>query len=564
MPSQQCLANIKAEKPPSNIPCTEGLCTEMNVGLAEHCQTGGLAMDTPVISYDSTLKKTCYCCCSCYTLNTPIEATKGEFVLIQNINAGDSILTAGLDLNWEPGIVKDRSGAINISMVPGLYLVKYEMPGEEKPRDILVTPDHLFLMYSSKTLKKVQHLIPGNKLMTSDGNAASVTFVAHGEYETSIQSINMKEKFNGKNLTGHLLNANGIVSTDYAVQAYYETNNISDEFRFKFSDESEVYEVGSKEYIKQFQSPKLDAFLSTPDEWPKGFMPRREILVNVPAGAKSFITVKQAHDIFEHSEFNAYSNGAPRDAINKLFRIFSANNNSVNFILDWNNERVNAFAWMQGNQNYVLLTGGLARVKELYVDAFALIISDMLTRLSVEACVAEADYASFNTLRKIFPDSIYAQLAPEGITQVTKQLFDKIEKKHAGGNPDDVCDEPSIACRTEAFWNGLSLLVMPRCGVPLAQYFYLKKAYASFDLKTVNVVFDKPVDVASGESLINYSIEPGVEVTAVKVSNTEPGTVILDAKGLKPESKYILSVTNVTSINNQSLGEGAYLVIATF
>ena len=158
---------------------------------------------------------------------------------------------------------------------------------------------------------------------------------------------------------------------------------------------------------------------------------------------------------------------------------------------------------MQGNQNYVLLTGGLARVKELYVDAYALIISNMLTRLFDNRCVAEADYASFNILREIFPNSIYAQLAPDGINQVTNLLFDKINKHHASGNPSDVCDEPSIACRTETFWKGLSFFPIPKCGVPLAQYFYLIKAYASFDLKAVNVVFDKPVDIATAESLVN-------------------------------------------------------------
>ena len=273
MPSQTCLNNIKAEKPPSNIPCTDQLCTEMSQGLAAHCQTGGMAPDTPVISYDPSLKKVCYCCCSCYALNTPIEASPGEFVLIQNINAGDTVLTADINLNWKEGIVKSRSGDINKSMVPGLYLVRYLMPGETENRELLVTADHLFLMYTSKTLKKVQHLIPGNKLMTSDGNAASVTFVAHGEYDTSIQSINMKAKFNGKDLTGHLLNANGIVSTDYAVQAYYETHNIDDQLRFKFSDESAVHEVGSKEYISQFQSTKLDAFLSTPKSGPRDLTP---------------------------------------------------------------------------------------------------------------------------------------------------------------------------------------------------------------------------------------------------------------------------------------------------
>jgi hypothetical protein len=526
-------------------------------------------MDAPVSAWDESIPPiggddySCYCCCSRYALNTPIEATKGEFVLIQDIQPGDSILTTGLDLQWKPGIVKNRSGDINTSMVPGLYLVKYLMPGEENARELLVTPDHLFLMYTSKSLKKVQHLIPGNKLMTADGKAANVVFVAHGDYETSIQSINMKEKFDGKDLTGHLINANGIVSTDYAVQSHYETDNIDDKLVFKFSNDKEVHDVGTEEYIDKFESPELESFLSNPEEWPKGFNPKRKKLINIPATAHGFVTNSQAADIRKTSEFNDYSNGVPRDTINKLFRIFSSNNHNINFILDWNNEEVNAYSWVQGEQSYLVITGGLARIKELFMDGLSLIIADMLTRLTQKICVAEADYASFDILSSVFPSTLYSKLASNGIRQITARLFDKINKNHATGNPSDVCDLPSIDCRKDAFWNGISFFDMPKCGVPIAQFFHLKTAYASFDLKSINVVFDNSVNIPTAEALINYNIEPGIRVTSAKVSEREPGTVTLLVEGIKPASKYILSITNVTSIDNQPLAEGAYTIIAT-
>lgn len=569
MATQQCLKNIASEKPPYNRACSDSYCVKTSTARGIHCGSKGKPMDTPVAAWDESIKPiggddySCYCCCSCYALNTPIEATKGEFVLIQNIQAGDSILTTGLDLKWKPGIVKDRSGDINTSMVPGLYLVRYLMPGEDKPRDILVTPDHLFLMYSSRTLKKVQHLLPGNRLTTAEGEPADILFIVHGEYETSIQSINMKAKFDGKDLTGHLINANGIVSTDYAVQSYYETENIDSHLMFKFSDSEEVHEVGTKEYIDKFEDPKLEVFLSTPEEWPKGFSPKRKKLINIPAIAASFVTARQADDIRQASEFNAYSNGMPRDTVNKLFRIFSSDNNGVNFILDWNNEDVNAYSWIQGEQRYLVLTGGLVRVKDLFVDGFSLIISDMLTRVSDNLCVAEADYASLATLGDVFPNSLYADLAPNGIRQITEQLFDKISEQNAMGNPADVCNQPSVSCRKNAFWNGLSFLEMPKCGVPVPQFFHLKTAYANYDLKSINVVFDNAVDRASAESPINYSVESGVEIMAAKVSETQPDIVILDVKGLEPAGKYILSVANVISIDQQPLAEDAYTIIVT-
>lgn len=568
MPTSQCLKNIQSEPAPYNRACSDNFCIKTSFARGKHCSAKGMPMDTPVLSWDPSITPigaddyACYCCCSCYALNTPIEATKGEFVLIQNIQAGDSILTTGLDLTWKPGVVKDRSGDIYTSMVPGLYLVRYLMPDEDRPRDILVTPDHLFLMHTSKTLKKVQHLIPGNRLMTADGRAAAVMFVAHGEYETSIQSINMEDRFDGKNLTGHLINANGIVSTDYSVQCYYETGNLDKDLMFGFSNSEEVYEVGTKEYINKFESPQLAGFLSSPEEWPKGFNPKRKALIDIPVVATGFVTTEQADDIREASEFNDYSNGVPREAINKLFRIFSTDYNEVNFILDWNNEDVNAYAWTQDGQKYLVLTGGLARVKGLYVNAFSLIISAMLIRLSGKQYVAEADYVSLNVLRDIFPDSIYAELAPKGIRQVTEALFDKISEEHAAGNPSDVGGNPAVSCRKVAFWNGLSFLDIPKCGVPVPLYFHLKKAYADYDLTTVNVIFDNDVDVDSAEVLVNYRIA-GVEITAAQVNEAKPGTVILSVEGLEPASKYILSVENVTSVDHQSLPEETHTVIVT-
>ncbi|MBB6498859.1 hypothetical protein [Pedobacter cryoconitis] len=563
MPSQQCLNNIKAEQPPFNKACTDALCQKMNASLTAHCQTAGLPLDTPIMSFDPALNSPCYCCCSCYTLNTPIEATKGEFILIQNINAGDSILTAGVDLKWTPGIVKARSGDIHKSMIPGLYLVRYQMTGESELRDLLVTADHLFLMHSTRQLKKVQHLIPGNKLTAADGSYAEVQFVAHGEYDTAIQSINMKGDFNGKDLTGHLINANGIVSTDYAVQAYYETHNLTDSIRFNFSNEAKVFDVGSPEYSEQFPSKLRDEFLSDPTLWPKGFSPKREPLINIPANAKGFVNADQALDIYNNATFNAYSNGVPRESINRLFKMFSGYDNNITYLLDWNNEEVNAFTWTMGNQKYLLLTGGLARIQELYVSGWALIIADMVMHLQVNKCVAEVDYASLDVLRAILPNSMYGETAPSGITQIKDILFSKISKKNAGGNPGDICDDPSIECRIQSFWNGLSFFPAPTCGTPPDQYFYLVKGYSSIDLKTVNVVFDKPVDPASATSLVNYNIEPGVVISAAVVSVSEPGTVILTVSGIAAASKYILSVTNVTSADGQSLGEGAYVIIAT-
>jgi hypothetical protein len=54
-----------------------------------------------------------------------------------------------------------------------------------------------------------------------------------------------------------------------------------------------------------------------------------------------------------------------------------------------------------------------------------------------------------------------------------------------------------------------------------------------------------------------------VAITAAKVSQTEPASVILSVTGLKPKTRYILSVNDVTSIKNQPLKDEAYVIIVT-
>src|SRR5687767_8184645 len=109
MPSAQCLANIASEQPPYNIPCTEPFCVKTRYARNLHCSTRGLPMDTPVLSWDPDLPPpadgSCYCCCSCFALDTPIETGGGQYALIQNINGGDHITACDVDLNWKPTLV---------------------------------------------------------------------------------------------------------------------------------------------------------------------------------------------------------------------------------------------------------------------------------------------------------------------------------------------------------------------------------------------------------------------------------------------------------------------------
>ncbi|MFK8103123.1 MAG: hypothetical protein AB8G15_11380 [Saprospiraceae bacterium] len=221
MSDPKCLANIIRKPAPYNIPCTQSFCQKTRESLREDCDRRGLSRNTPALTYDPELGSSCYCCCfGVISTGIPIAVIKKEFVLSQDIKPMDKILTTGLDLNWRPGKVAAISTAIDASMVPGLYLLEYQMEGEQPTRELLVPVDHLVLS-KDKQLKKVQALTVGEELLTAAGAIAKVVFIELGVFETSIQHIELEGAFDGENLDGHLLDTNGIISADFKVQAYY-------------------------------------------------------------------------------------------------------------------------------------------------------------------------------------------------------------------------------------------------------------------------------------------------------------------------------------------------------
>ncbi len=544
MPTQKCAENIAQEAPPFNIPCTGAFCAKTRPARDSHCQTFGLDPDTPQLSFDPALNSSCYCCCSCYTLNTPIAVAKDEFALIQDIVEGDTILTTGSDLVWRPGKVESRSGEIEPSMISGLYLVRYKMDGEQNTRDLIVTADHLFMMASDQKLKKVQELIPNNGLLSADGTIARVVFVVYGDYDTAIQSIQMEGTFDGKNLDGHLINANGIVSTDFKVQAFYEIqgNKSVNSWAVAFGKEDEIVNVGEPDYVARFNCDEIGAFLDDKKQWPKGFMPKRQQLINIPENAKSFLTTKQAVEVDENATFNSISSS--KENILKVLAIYESRYPKINFVLDWYNYSSNAFSWESNTQQYVVITGQLARIKNLYTNGMALIIADMITRLVDDKCVAEGDYNALNIMRVIWPNSILATLAPTGISEVENVIFNQIEK-HRGGSSNDICDNPSIDCRLESFIAGLSFFPIPECGIPPSEVFTLERAFANFDLTKIEIYFSEAVDIATGSSTINYNINNKVIITSAEVDGNK---VELTVEGLELDNRYVMEINNVKSV----------------
>jgi hypothetical protein len=555
--SQQCLDNIKeASDPPDNVPCTYTFCAKIQAPVDRHCTKKGISADTPVIELDPDLHGPgqsgwCYCCCSCFGHDTPLEAAPGQFVLVQDVRVSDLLMAANLDrstgaLTWQQRPVGYTGGLWDDQqLVPGLYLVTYAYPGPsgEDSRMIVVTADHLFLMDDS-TLKPVQQLAPGDKLCTPDGGASEVLFVTTGSFSRGVHSVQMEGEFDGKSLDGHLLNANGIVCADYAVQVYYASNQVP--LELVHASTADAPQVGTPEYAAKYPSAKLDAFLANEDAWPRGFSPQLARTIVPPAGAHSYLTRDQALDVQKNAPRGGQNNTFPATWVNYLYSIVRGMFPETNLLIDWTNELPNAYSWREWGRQTIVVTGGLARVSRFTQNGMAIVIAEMLSYINRDVeCVGPASYdAVFDVSRQLWNNGLFSDVMPSGIAEV-KALFAYVEPRNAGEGR-NICKQPSLACRIEAYEAALSMFEIPKCAVPHVHVFTVEEA-AGRAPSTVTVMFSENVDVPTAETAANYTITPTVAVTAAKVPARNAKAVRLTVQGLRPGEQYMVAVKNVVT-----------------
>jgi hypothetical protein len=567
MGSPKCNQNVAAEPPPFNRKCTDAYCHKTSYARGLHCTQRHLPPDTPVSSWDDAIAATdpnqdgdCWCCCSCFAEDTQLEVTSGKFDFIPHIIGGQQILAAGVDLRWKPTTVAFRTGDADSAVIPGLYYVEYKMPGETVPRHLLVTPDHLFLMSQTKTLKKVQFLIPGDKLATADGGSAVVQFAVSGEHFTTIQSIEMDGPVDPRTLDGHLLNCNGVVTADYAVQVIYEMGSPAMALLAVRADQ-EVHEVGSEEYRRQFRSSDEELFVQSPARWPRGFVPHNSQTIPVPLAAFGYLTADQAKAVGDNGKFNPPTIMVGRDDLLYLFKQSRLLFPDVVCLLDWPNAVPNAYAWQANGQKFLLVTGGLVRLQGFFLQGLALVLGTLQASGQRNACVCVWDYqATFSILRDALPSTSSVRLIAEGIKQV-EQLF---ALAGDGSQGDDACAAPSLACRLESYRAGLSFLDVPECAGAWPKHLQAMSAYASIDNASIVVRFNDRLDAATAGDTGKYVLSPAAQVTAATVSSANATEVMLSVNGLTGGGAYyVLVFGNLVSAHGAPLDPGQTPLVFT-
>jgi hypothetical protein len=574
---QTCLANARKIDPQATL-CDNWVCTTVSDYVYKfcHCQPPNppqnpcpYAGNTPVPVYKES-GEICYCCCSCFAWHTPVAVPTGEPKPIQEFVVGDNVLAAGADLQWKPYAVQFSDG-----IPPGpeygktMFSVYYQLP--EGVSSLVVTADHVFLLADGK-LRRAEFLVPGvDHLKSATGEAVPILSIEVGGWFGGVHHIATSQD-PATSVDGHLLNAKGIVSGDWALQ---------------IADIEGGVIVGAEPAGEGPARAATEAFLQVHThlegdifthavkgaKWQHArheqFRPYAAELSQVPESAMRFVTKLQAQDIYKNAKHAPVSSIAGQDVVNHLFRQFQGFYPDVNFRLEWSEVMPNAFSWFTYGVPFVVLNGGLVRTEGVDYNTLAVIIGHELGHLyggapltpdGVYSCEGQADYAAIiGVLRSVFYVSTYYNVASNGINGVAK-LFDFIDPQHRKGIPGHTCDGISIDCRLSAFRAGLHTQSLPECaGGPVINYLTLVSATATPDPETgnalVTLTFDEALDMSSALHNTNYMFEPTAVVQTVQPVQDQPEAVTVVAP-LTANGPYKVSVVNVISASGAILRGG--------
>lgn len=538
--------------------CDINMCAQSQAGIDRRCHQKGYPAGTPFMIYytDSSGKLVlCFCCCSCFAYNVPIQVSPTTFKVIQDFVPGDPVYAAGTDLNWKTYTVDLSSGIEPTNVELFMIYVKYGNAGEEE-LDMIVTEDHLFLMQGG-TLTPASALKAGDQLTRPNGSAVAVKQAYLGKYIGGVHHISTGP-FSGS-LNGHLLNSNNVVSTDMAVKLEFQTGNLDTKFLVKDLDKR--VKVGSDEYIERYYDEEAKTFMASPTEWPEGLtIVVRKNLINVPKTAFSFITAAQARNIMDSDaprrDFD--SNAAIMKAL-YVFSQFKGFFPQPKYLMDWNNPLPNGYAFNSYNQDFILLTGGLLRLLALNNEGFGLVICHLMARLygvpgvyPQLKCVGPGDYEGISTyFTQVYQAQQFPTQFPKALEQI-ENFFDLMSEEFQKGDPDDKCNRPSTQCRVETYKAAAAVQPLPRCANPGQEPFHLLIAEPNEEGTEVTVLFSEDVDPPTAETRSNYKLEPLARIREAKVNPENPFEVILSTR-IRKDKLYVLTVSGVESEFNETM-----------
>lgn len=406
----------------------------------------------------------CYCVCSCLAAGSPVQATPTETRTIETFKLGDPLMAADLSFTWTQRKVFDVAGTDQIGQPNTMYL-RYE------GGSLTVTADHLFLVNGNR-------LITADKLTLLDtltgpqGNPVKIVELHTGDYFGSFHNVTTDAPTPGADPNGHLVNTNGVISGDYALQTDYVAGTLSRNLLHEEIDSRPV--VGSLEYQERYESadPSDDArdagvLMSdgAASESPGRLLVRREMEGEVEAkGVLGYVPLHRRGVLEKLPHFKL--SDVDREQLGQyVVTLFGAFYPDITFRVDWWVSNVNVLA-VRGRKrqpHQVVINGGFLRVKMLDVAGVSLATAFAVASLNAEEPdqdnVGHADYfGAAAVMRNVWwgMDYIYQM---EGAIEQLREFLGHVPADLGSGRP----FYPDAACRVETYENALKAAGIPGC-----------------------------------------------------------------------------------------------------
>lgn len=453
--------------------CESSHCSGADAEINQICKDLGWPVNHPVLTRDS--QGPCVCTCSCLAFGTMVQTGDGSFKAIETYSVGDQVLVSDTSLTWSPKPVVFSQGTSGVSRQKFTVLVVY------RDTAIAVTSDHLFLTHN-RTLKRADRLAPGDILLSPHGDPVPISSVHIGDYLAGFHHIATSKQAPDANLSGHLLNTNGLVSADYTVQLFARTDNVSG---FDRGTQQTLPVVGSPEYVATYgrsclQSPQFPAAFAAggairtsdnnaSDERGNVFVPAEATIIEIPPGACRFISDAEAAAKAADPR-RPFNDPLAREWTEYLLEQHRVRYPSIVYQLDWADNTVNAFAWVQNGVRYVAIKGGLVRHLSLELEGIALVIAHETGHHyggdpkfpSGLSCEGQADYYGVMVvMRNVWFGDFYTSMTDRGIAQMANFFGVPNSPTPPGGAAG--CQHPPGACRIATYHAAVDLNTKPGC-----------------------------------------------------------------------------------------------------
>ncbi|MEM9271513.1 MAG: hypothetical protein AAGA80_00930 [Cyanobacteria bacterium P01_F01_bin.143] len=303
--------------------------------------------------------------------------------------------------------------------------------------------------------------------MSSNFTPVTVESVANGKFVGSLHNLVTDAAINSIN--GHLIDSEGVISADYFLQQTLE-EQLGRSLTSKL-------QVGAPEYIRKHSEFLNDAdSIKFEAEADSGFFPVGK-KNDLPLGARSFLP-RDVDSPAPGIRFRPMDDSLTQLKTQQILNLFFGYYRNIDFQLDWNNNRVNAVAWIDESGRHVRIYGGLVRHPDMAAEGVSLVVAHEVAHHfggpptypgSTLSCEGQADYwAALIVMRNVFPEDEYIETITPAIEQVynlltaglIKNLNDPEFKTRFDDNP---CDHPPADCRRDTYEAAVRLDPKPAC-----------------------------------------------------------------------------------------------------